>query len=584
MSFIFLTNSNGSLVIGPTGESITGPTGPTGESIIGPTGPTGESITGPTGSTGESITGPTGPTGESITGHTGPTGESITGPTGESITGHTGPTGESITGPTGESIIGPTGPTGESIIGPTGPTGESITGPTGPTGESITGHTGPTGSAGSAIINSINLSNYLNLLNMPSGNLHLDLSSNTNNYVINDLSINYFSNLGLGVNGRVNAVAFDLTGNLYAGGLFNVVNGVNNVNRIAKWDGSTWSELGIGMNDVVNALAVDLSGNLYAGGTFTSAGDISANRVARWNGTTWSRLGSLSSNGVNGSVSSLAVDLSGNLYAGGAFTSASGISANRVARWNGSTWSALVSGASNGVNGNVNALTVDLSNNIYAGGTFTTAGQVNANNIARWHGTTWSALVAGASNGVNGNVTALTVDLSNNIYAGGSFTTAGQVNANNIARWNGTAWSVLDTGVNAIVSALTVDLSNNIYAGGSFTTTGIVRTNSIARWNGSSWSALDTGLNANVTALTVDLSNNIYAGGNFTTTGGINSLTPYPNSITLNNITKINAGTIQLYAVNLYSNNKFLFSMPKDTVLNVSVASNNVPYANNILS
>jgi hypothetical protein len=258
------------------------------------------------------------------------------------------------------------------------------------------------------------------------------------------------------------------------------------VNRIAKWDGSTWSELGIGMNDVVNALAVDLSGNLYAGGTFTSAGDISANRVARWNGTTWSRLGSLSSNGVNGSVSSLAVDLSGNLYAGGAFTSASGISANRVARWNGSTWSALVSGASNGVNGNVNALTVDLSNNIYAGGTFTTAGQVNANNIARW---------------------------------------------------NGTAWSVLDTG-----------------------------------------------LNANVTALTVDLSNNIYAGGTFTTTGGINSLTPYPNSITLNNITKINAGTIQLYAVNLYSNNKFLFSMPKDTVLNVSVASNNVPYANNILS
>lgn len=103
-------------------------------------------------------------------------------------------------------------------------------------------------------------------------------------------------------------------------------------------------------------------------------------------------------------------------------------------------------------------------------------------------------------------------------------------------------------------------------------------------------------MNSTVNALALDLSDNLYAGGIFRYSGivrleeyfqqldGINSTTHYPNSITITSVTKINTGTIPLDVVNLYSNNKFLFSMPKDTVLNVSVASNNVAYANNILS
>ena len=179
----------------------------------------------------------------------------------------------------------------------------------------------------------------------------------------------------------------------------------------------------------------------------------------------------------------------------------------------------------------------------------------------------------------------MAVDSRNNLYAGGLFTSAGGLpNTNRIARWNGSTWSALGTGANNTVNALAVDSSNNLYAGGIFQYFGIVRTNSIAKWNGSTWSTLGSGVNSTVNSLNVDLSNNVYAGGNFTTTGGINSLSPYPGSITLNNITKIFAETIPLYAVNLYSNSKFLFSMPKNTILNVSVASNNVAYANNILS
>jgi hypothetical protein len=116
-----------------------------------------------------------------------------------------------------------------------------------------------------------------------------------------------------------------------------------------------------GVNGSVDALTVFDDGSgaaLYAGGTFTSAVGVAANYIAKWNGSSWSALGS----GVNGRVDALAVFDNGSgpaLYAGG----------NSIAKWNGSSWSALGSG----VNGTVNALTVFDDGSgpaLYAGGSF----------------------------------------------------------------------------------------------------------------------------------------------------------------------------------------------------------------------
>jgi hypothetical protein len=90
------------------------------------------------------------------------------------------------------------------------------------------------------------------------------------------------------------------------------------------WNGSSWSALGSGMNDTVYALAFK-SGNLYAGGEFTTAGGNSANYIAMWDGSSWSALGS----GLDGNVDALAIDSNGNLYAGGLFTSPG----NHIAAW-----------------------------------------------------------------------------------------------------------------------------------------------------------------------------------------------------------------------------------------------------------
>ena len=155
------------------------------------------------------------------------------------------------------------------------------------------------------------------------------------------------------------------------------------------------------------------------------------------------------------------------LYAGGSSRTAGGSAANYIAKWNGSSWSALGSGMGGGVlHTYVSALAVSGSD-LYAGGYFTTAGGTAAKNIAKWNGSSWTALGSGMN---GGGVAALAVSGSD-LYAGGVFTTAGGVAANNIAKWNGSSWTALGSGMNGVVYALAVS-GSDLYAGGYFTTAG----------------------------------------------------------------------------------------------------------------
>jgi hypothetical protein len=167
---------------------------------------------------------------------------------------------------------------------------------------------------------------------------------------------------------------------------------------------------------------------------------VSANRVARFNTqtNTWSTLGTGSSNGVSGGgVTALAV-VGNEVFVGGAFISAGGVSANGVARFNTqtNTWSSLGTGSSNGVNSTVTALAV-VGNEVVVGGVFTSAGGVSANRVARFNTqtNTWSSLGTGSSNGVNNQVYALAV-VGNEVFVGGEFTLAGGIASTFIARWN----------------------------------------------------------------------------------------------------------------------------------------------------
>ena len=131
--------------------------------------------------------------------------------------------------------------------------------------------------------------------------------------------------------------------------------------------------------------------------------------------------------------------------------------------------------------------------------------------------------------GVDDSVSALAVDATGTLYAGGYFTVAGNMRVCFIAKWDGSNWSALGSGMNGSVSALAVDASGNLYAGGYFTVAGGVTVNNIAKWDGSSWSALGSGMNGYVKALAVDASGNLYAGGLFTAAGGVSAKNISPN-------------------------------------------------------
>jgi hypothetical protein len=71
---------------------------------------------------------------------------------------------------------------------------------------------------------------------------------------------------------------------------------------------------------------------------------------------------------------------------------------------------------------------------------------------------------------MNNPVYALTVSDSD-VYAGGQFWSADGNTVNFIAKWNGSTWTALGSGMNHYVYALAVS-GNDLYVGGSFTTAG----------------------------------------------------------------------------------------------------------------
>jgi Leucine-rich repeat (LRR) protein len=276
------------------------------------------------------------------------------------------------------------------------------------------------------------------------------------------------------------------------------------------------SLIGAGFNNSCLTIVSDANGNIYAGGDFTTAGGITVNHVAKWNGTNWSALGT--GLGSGGGCSALTFDTQGNLYAGGTFTFATsgGITVNNIAKWNGVSWSAL----GTGLNGDCYALSIK-NGILYAGGNFDIAGGVSASYVAQWNGSNWATV----GSGLNERCFALANDNSGNLYAGGYFTNAGGTVANQIAKWNGTSWATLGTGLSGVGSNLIgcygLAWSNNtLYAGGNFTFAGGNSANRVASWNGSTWSNMGSGFNNPTNVFAFDANNNVYAGGSFATSGG----------------------------------------------------------------
>lgn len=299
---------------------------------------------------------------------------------------------------------------------------------------------------------------------------------------------------------------------LYAGGDF-TASGATAIAHIARWDGTHWAQLGTGIAGSVYAIAeykYDNQTLLFAGGQFTSP----ANGIASWNGATWSSLtgGGVTTTTFPPVciVQALNVFDAGTgleLYVAGQFNKAGSISAKNIARWNGTQWAALGEGTANGTSNPVNAMAVfddGTSKALYVAGSFINAGNVtDTRRIARWNGSEWSALGQGLGDAPVHTLAVFDDGTGSALYAGGQFTNAvGSMETRRIAKWNGTTWSSQGGGIPddnsdpcwchlpdcscgprpATVNALAT-YGNALHVGGDFNFTGCIATPNLVQWS-----------------------------------------------------------------------------------------------------
>lgn len=268
---------------------------------------------------------------------------------------------------------------------------------------------------------------------------------------------------------------------VYVGGDFLTATGAGTVNGIARYDlyTDTWSALGDGVpslsgsNDV-RALAVTANGDVWAGGTFAHMGSGSGPaRLARWDGTSWSA-GPDRPGGNAGQLDAMATDGT-TVYVLGLFT---GYVGSITAA---GTWQALAGGLNSGAE----SVTIDAATgDLYVGGGFTTA-MLNGGTwvsdtryVARWAGGAWQS-VTSTANAIYGPWLAA--------RSGAVF--LGERIGSNVKALSAGAWS------NAGSSPFGVAIRALGFTGGTLIA-GSSQGSRVMSWDGSAWSAVGFGLSS----------------------------------------------------------------------------------------
>ncbi len=290
-----------------------------------------------------------------------------------------------------------------------------------------------------------------------------------------------WTDLGSGLNNNVKVLLshdFDGSGGdparLIAGGNFMASGGIPFEN-VASWDGVNWRPVGSGLGGSLYTLSqFDFDGtgpepsSLVASGYGILPPGGPSTRVAKWNGSDWVPVGGHFNNWVEILTT---IDFDGDgpnpptLVAGGNFSHAGGVLVNKVTQWDGVGWQPIGEGIPSGWTSTLFGWDRDGDGPgvplLVAGGVFEASGGVAPNYIAIWDGVSWEGL----GGGMNGRVAGLgsfdpdgSGPAPADLIAVGTFSMAGGVPANNIARWDGANWHAMDEGLgNRGTSVMQVD-------------------------------------------------------------------------------------------------------------------------------
>jgi hypothetical protein len=227
---------------------------------------------------------------------------------------------------------------------------------------------------------------------------------------------------------------------------------------VGKWDGSAWQDAGTSVGGVVYNLYNDGDSVLWALGSFSSIGSVPADGIAKFNGTSWTALDTAT---WGGKILKMC-RYNGDIYFTGDFVNVPK-DIYDITRWDGS----LFHKVGNGIHGNIEFVQdmIVYGNELYVGGWFNYG--VNGNPgtmIARWDGTQWSQVGGGMQ---SGQVNDFEI-YNGNLWVAGAFNNAGGTTASMVARYDGLDWCDVGT-FDISVSDLAV-YQNELYLCGNFQT------------------------------------------------------------------------------------------------------------------
>ncbi len=367
------------------------------------------------------------------------------------------------------------------------------------------------------------------------------------------------------VNGFVSAILVQPDGKVVLGGFnFTTVNGLARTNLVRlNSDGSVDVAFNVGgagpngtRSDVLAIARQPSDGKLIIGGGFTAYNGTTRNYVARLNadGTLDTTFNASITSATNNVVDAIVVQPDGNILIGGAFLTVNSVSSARVARLLGTTGAIDTTFAvGTGAGSTVNAVALEASGKVIIGGAFTTYNGTAINRLARLTatggldatfnaapgtgytsapsvtisggggtGATATATVAGGvisgvtiGSGGSGYTTAPTVT-----FSGGGGT--GAVAAATISGGAITAINLIGAGPSSTVTSMALDATGNLLIGGSFTSYNGITRNRLARLStsGALDAAFNPNLNGTVNGLAVQSDGAVLFGGTFTTVGG----------------------------------------------------------------
>ncbi len=335
--------------------------------------------------------------------------------------------------------------------------------------------------------------------------------------------------VGTGFDNTVSALAMQVDGKIVVGGAFTNYAGTsqNRMTRLSTTGARDVTfNIGTGFNNTVSALVIETWGNIVAAGSFTNYAWTAINRIVRVTTTGARDVSYIVWSAFNNTVSTLVMQSDGRIIAGGAFTTYSGTTQNRIVRLT-TTWSrdATLLSATVGFNNTVASLAIQSDGRVVAWGSFTTFNGFNENRFVRFYAT-------GARDTqrvvfwFNNSVTTLGLQANGMVVVWGTFTNFSGLDQNRITRLTTTGQydtNFIGTWFNNTVNAVAIQTDGKIVVWWAFTTYRGITQNRITRLTSTGQydpTFVGTGFNNIVNAIALQADGRIVVWWTFTTYRG----------------------------------------------------------------